>query len=56
MTNSSYQDAIPEFDKGLCGTASVLKVIVRQQGISSELIPMIATGPCSLSVRDNLLQ
>ncbi len=56
MKNSSYKDGITEFDKGLYCAESVLKVIAKQKGISSELIPMIATGLCSLFVRDTLLQ
>lgn len=47
MKNSLYKEAIAEFDKGFYCAESVLKVIARQQGILSELIPMIATGLCS---------
>ncbi len=47
MKDLSYKEAIAEFDKGFYCAESVLKVIARQQGISSELIPMIATGLCS---------
>jgi C_GCAxxG_C_C family probable redox protein len=47
MNNSAYKRALEEFDKGLYCAESVLKVIAEEQGISSELIPMIATGLCS---------
>jgi len=45
--SDSYQRSIEEFDKGFYCAESVLKVIAEQQGISSKLIPMIATGLCS---------
>lgn len=47
MSTQSYERALEEFDKGFFCAESVLKVIAEQQGISSKLIPMIATGLCS---------
>jgi len=47
MSTQPYERALEEFDKGFYCAESVLKVIADQQGISSELIPMIATGLCS---------
>jgi C_GCAxxG_C_C family probable redox protein len=44
--NSSYQKGKDVFESGLCCAESVLKVIAEKEGITSDLLPGIATGFC----------
>ncbi len=45
--NSSYQKGMDAFESGLYCAESVLSVISEEEGISSNLLPGIATGFCS---------
>ena len=47
MSRNAYDKATTAFDQGWYCAESVLKVIASETGITSKLIPKIATGLCS---------
>ena len=46
MSNNTYEKGVKTFDAGLFCAESVLKVITDEEGISSPLLPGLATGFC----------